>query len=609
MYVILLMIVSFGLYVNTFYNDYCLDDAIVITENNTTKEGFAGIADHFRHDYLYGYLNRSGNSAFTPWRPLTLTTFSFEIGLWGEGHPGYSHVINVLLFSLLILIIYNFLRAHIFKNEHLAFFTALLFAIHPAHSEVVANIKSRDELLCMIFVLTSMFYLLKYSQKRERGLWLVSLLFFWLALLSKETAFTFIAGVPLILFFFSTLQRKKIILLSSYFILVAVIFLLTRAMALSGDREVSAELDGSMVILNYPFLYATVQQAVFTKIMILGKYLLLLLWPAQLCYDYSYNQIPYVGADNIWAWFSILIHLALGAYALITIRKRSFLSFCILMYAITFSISSNLVIEIAATIGERLIFIPSLFFCMALVYVLYKGIQYAERKGLNSKWVAPACILPVVLLCSFRVIDRNGDWKNTDTLNLADYPKAPNSIRINNAMGNYYLQRAYDSLTPGRQADSLVKKAIPHYKKALTLFPEFKEALINIGVCYDKLGDMNTAENYWNQLRRVSPDNNKLLEFDNYLSDQYLRKGILTNINQNFDSSEIYLQKSIQYSRADTLRAKGYFHLAGAYYAEKKYKKAYDALGQVLVLQPENNAARMGYENCKNLLLSTGQQP
>ena len=54
---VILAAVSFGLYANTFFNDYCLDDAMMITQNSITKRGFEGISEHINNDYLSKILN------------------------------------------------------------------------------------------------------------------------------------------------------------------------------------------------------------------------------------------------------------------------------------------------------------------------------------------------------------------------------------------------------------------------------------------------------------------------------------------------------------------------------------------------------------------------
>ena len=156
--ILLLTVVCAIFYTNSCFNDYCLDDVMVITENSNTLKGFAGIKEHFTKDYLYGYMHKESQNALSPWRPLSLITFSVEVGLWGINHPAISHLINVLLYILCTILLFTLLADFLLKEKWIAFFAALLFAIHPIHTEVVANIKSRDELLCLLALLSSLHF-------------------------------------------------------------------------------------------------------------------------------------------------------------------------------------------------------------------------------------------------------------------------------------------------------------------------------------------------------------------------------------------------------------------------------------------------------------------
>ena len=86
---------------------------------------------------------------------------------------------------------------------------------------------------------------------------------------------------------------------------------------------------------NYPFLYAQGFEAFFTKVFILLKYLSLLFFPYPLRYDYSYNQIPYVNCSNPMVWLSMIIYIPLAYVSVKLFKRRSILSFCIVLFFIT----------------------------------------------------------------------------------------------------------------------------------------------------------------------------------------------------------------------------------------------------------------------------------
>ena len=140
-------IIGFLLFANTLGHQWCLDDYSVIVDNWVTQKGAAGISDHLTHDYRYGYWNSQGDL----YRPLSLILFSLEWSFFGN-NPFPGHLINVLLYSFLCI----FFGMALYKWSRSATFSmiaSLLFAVHPVHTEVVANIKSRDELLAMFFLI------------------------------------------------------------------------------------------------------------------------------------------------------------------------------------------------------------------------------------------------------------------------------------------------------------------------------------------------------------------------------------------------------------------------------------------------------------------------
>ena len=157
-YLIFLFIFSFIIYGNTFQNEYALDDGIVITQNHFVQKGIAGIPDILTHDSFFGWLKGANNDvAGGRYRPLSLVSFAIENSIFGN-NPGASHFINVLLYAVLGMSVFILLnRLLIIKQTqfsnliHLPFLTALLFIAHPVHTEAVANIKGRDEILSLLF--------------------------------------------------------------------------------------------------------------------------------------------------------------------------------------------------------------------------------------------------------------------------------------------------------------------------------------------------------------------------------------------------------------------------------------------------------------------------
>ena len=147
---LVIFLLAFLQFSNTLTHDYAWDDAIVITENSRTQKGFSGIPEQWQEH------TRQTLEDFSGYRPLTLTSFNLDIGFFGK-RPGPAHAMNVIYFGLLAMVIYFTLRK-LFPDHHgyFALFVTLLFVVHPLHTEVVANIKSRDEIFVMLFGMLSL---------------------------------------------------------------------------------------------------------------------------------------------------------------------------------------------------------------------------------------------------------------------------------------------------------------------------------------------------------------------------------------------------------------------------------------------------------------------
>jgi len=197
-YWILALTLAFLLYGNTIRNGYSLDDTYVVQNNPKVQKGFAGIPEIFTSRYV----DEEGNSF--GYRPVAMATFAIEYGLWGED-PQVSHLINVLIYAMVLLMLFLILRK-IFKTTHVLFLVCmvLLFAAHPIHTEVVASLKNRETLMSFLFSLCSLALFLKWLDSRRIWPVIAGVLTFMLAFLSKQDAVTFAAVIPLALYYRSS---------------------------------------------------------------------------------------------------------------------------------------------------------------------------------------------------------------------------------------------------------------------------------------------------------------------------------------------------------------------------------------------------------------------
>ncbi|MEI6817530.1 MAG: glycosyltransferase family 39 protein [Bacteroidota bacterium] len=322
---IIIAVFAIALYVQSLKFNYTLDDNTVIKANKVTTKGIKGIPTLLKTDYWYGYDIEVRGPIY---RPLSMVMFAIEWQFFPD-KPLVGHLMNVILYALSCWLLF-ILLFELFgrRNLLLPFICALLYVAHPIHTEVVASIKSRDEILCFLFGILFIYTIIKYIEKSSIVLLIVSAICFFLALLSKENSITFLAIMPLVLYFFTNANIKKIAIATCAFIGMAVVFFMIRAYVFSTLHPLSYDSPLNNSILAAPDWIGQKATAIF----ILFRYVLMMIYPASLSYDYSYAYIPIQKISDPLAMFSILFYLGLLIYAILNIRKKSILAFEILFF-------------------------------------------------------------------------------------------------------------------------------------------------------------------------------------------------------------------------------------------------------------------------------------
>ncbi len=319
----------------------------------------------------------------------------------------------------------------------------LLFVTHPIHTEVAANIKGRDEILSFLFVIAALRCIASWFNRETAGRLAAAGGLFFLALLSKESAITCVAVVPLLPWFFtSPFSLRKAITPTAAVGGAAALYLVIRTAVLHGFMSSSAILPLNNSLVTAPDALGRFA----TAIMILGRYLLLLLFPYKLSFDYSYRQIPIVGFTDPQAIVSLLALGGIVLYAILRFRSRDLIAFAAMFFLITVSIVSNVAFLIESVMGERFLYMPSLGFCMAAGVLIGRMLPPRDQNTVTSLRNFAAgnrmvlTIAAVVAgLYSIRTIARNFDWKDDVTLLARDVVTCPNSARIQYAYASYIL--------------------------------------------------------------------------------------------------------------------------------------------------------------------------
>lgn len=466
------------LYINTMNHSYVIDDMIVVNNNSLTKEGISSIPEIFKHSYLFGYDGREDES----YRPLTLTTFAIERSLF-DANSSMSHFVQILLYGLCILLLFKLL-SEIFPKEksYLIYIVTGLFLIHPIHTEVVANVKSRDELLCALFLFWSLLFFVKYVKSKKIGQIVLSALLFFLATLSKETAVPSIILFPALNWVMNKDNLKQVILNSVAFFVPLLIYIGIRTSVLS-DVLIQDPIDP---VANSLALADSTSELLASNFAIFSKYIQLLILPLNLSWDYSISTFETVGFNSISALIGLLFLMVMVGLMLVGLWKRSMVGFGALLFLATFAVTSNFFFLINCVLGERFMFIPLLGFLLMLIPLLDK----LNASITNKKII----LIPLLLIAVFyvgRTATRNMDWKDNISIYEAGTAISPNSVKAHFNLGTEYLQQGNLS------TDSLVRtqwyeKAKQSLNTARTIYPKYANIYENLGYILIEQGKLTS---------------------------------------------------------------------------------------------------------------------
>ncbi len=489
----IIAVFAFLLYAQSIGYSYTLDDNAAIKNNTVTRQGIAGIPAIVSHNYWYGINDLKG----TEYRPLSMVLFAIEWQLFPE-NPHVNRFINVLLYALSCWFLFQLL-CRLFPNQNLVipFVCSLLYVSHPIHSEVVDSIKSRDDILCFLFLIIATLYVIKAIETNSLIKSIVVGMFYLLALLSKETAISFLLIIPMLMYVFTKATLKNIASVFIILILFTGVYFIFRTLAL----ESITHAPDSSPYNNSLFAAKDFISREATAFYILLRYLFLMILPHPLTHDYSFNQIPLQTLKDPMAILGIVVYIAIGAYAIITIKNKNILAFAILFFLISLAPVANVFRLIGSTMAERFLYIPSLGYCLIVAILLAK---YTKTEVIKSRFnTVPqfitmnsmlfAIVFAIVGLYSIKTFARSQDWKNNSELYSADAAISTFSSRahVHNAVTIYEDQYPLEKNEAAKQI--LLDKAISEFKKALEIFPEYHLTYQGLGQVYIEKGDYKNA--------------------------------------------------------------------------------------------------------------------
>ncbi|UCD85428.1 MAG: tetratricopeptide repeat protein [Deltaproteobacteria bacterium] len=545
--VLLIAIVCFLAYSNTFDVSFQYDDKTGIVENRYIHMRELSLSDLIPALTKGRYANR----------PVAQLSFSLNYYFGKLDLFGY-HLVNILVHALTGIILYFLLvitldlgplRGRYEKREWLALLIVLLWAVHPIQTQSVTYILQRMTSMAGMFFLLSLYLYVRgrLGETRSFKIWCYSgsAVTAILALGSKE-----VAGVlPLILvlyefYFFQNLDsrviKRKWLQIASVLVAFSIIVLIY----LGPDFIWK-------ILAPYQDWDFTLSERLLTQLRVIMYYLSLLVFPLpsrlHLDYDFSISHSLFNPVSTFFSLLGLIGMIGLGVYLA---RRRPLASFGIFWFL------GNLVVE-SSIIPLELVFEHRLYLPLLGFLLFFTGI--ADRRIIGRGIIYGA--FTAIFIFTFWTIQRNIVWKDEFSLWSDCLKKSPNKESSHNNLGiAYFNKEMYD-------------EAIGHYQRALDIKPDCADYYMNLGIAYAKKGMLNEAVRECQQALQIEPFNSKA-------------RVDLGNIYYNGGMYDEAIKEYQQAMILDPDNSKAYTNLGRAYEKKGMHDEAFEKYRQALITDP-----------------------
>ncbi len=550
-YTLILFLISFILYIPSLSHQLVWDDSDAIKKKNYRYQGFINLL-------VPKQSLKKGNY----YRPVVYLSYLVDQTLWGQKPFGY-HLSNLLFNSLTVAALFWFVY-FFFRNlktegnlYHIAFFSSLVFSLHPMHVESVSWIAARTDVLCTLFLLLGLIF--HMSSYRQIALVPLAILAFYLSLLSKELAVVFIPLVIVIDFATEQIKKKNSLIKYILYIAIIILYFYLRTKSFVNITPVSGKninIAASSDFLRYFDMLIVLVSSYYS-------YIYKLLVPV--------NFNAFISEVTKDLYYLIPSFLILGSilFALIysVIKRIKLLYFVILWISISLAPSTILaIIKMTPTsLAERYLYLPSVAFAMAIGYLFYKFIYKKTR-------IMYSCSLLILIVIFYTALNINRQKVWSDDLSLWGETSiaASNSCLPHNNYGSS-LKRAgrYDealrqymfvidtkikcrdverALVYNNLGTALLEKeqyieGRKYLKKAMELNKYYHSPHMNLGVNY-LLSALSTKSETEFRLAIESFENSIKLKPNSGLSHHYL--SIAYKETGDLKSAEIHASKALK---------------------------------------------------------------
>ncbi|XP_057711454.1 protein O-mannosyl-transferase TMTC1 [Corythoichthys intestinalis] len=583
-------------YSNSIHGELVHDDVWAII-NNPDVRPTSSLQNIFRNDFWGKRM--SDNSSHKSYRPFCILTFKLNI-LLGGMTPVYFHMVNVCLHCAVTCLLMRTCKLCVFEESHLAFITAVLFAVHPVHTEAVSGIVGRaDVLACLLFLLAFLSYIRSVGVMTSEdstpctasaGSLLISLLLGTCAMLVKETGITVfgvcmfydalvLCGKQLFSHLSGSGVRQLVHIWKPFFKRAFVVttyvlaILSIRLWLMGGSMPLFSEQDNPASFAPY------LLTRVLTYSYLLYFNTCLLLAPIVLCYDWQVGSIPLVESltdiRNLATVLLSVVMFALCRHCVHSLKKRkNEVLMGILFLVFPFIPASNLFFRVGFVVAERVLYMPSMGYCILVVHGFSRLVSLAGRWGTTF---LSASMLLLLLLFSCKTVQQNKVWLSREALFSSGIWTLPHNAKVHYNYANYLKDNTRH------------QEAIYHYSIALRLYPRHASAMNNLGTLTH---NPEEAERYYRRALDINPQHNRAL----------FNLGNLLKLQGKEKEAETLLLDSIHYGPHF---ADAYSSLASLYADQKRYPEAHEMYLKGIENCPDNSDL---HNNYGVFLVDTGKE-
>jgi len=451
-------------YLPTLRYGFLFDDYHLIVRNENLSKT-SDLSHYFfeTHSWQHGYANY--------YRPMMYASLMLNQLISGNDAWSY-HIFNVITNLLAAFLVYLiaknlFLRINGENSVDLvagigdkaALLAAVLFALHPIHTEAVTNIAGRADIMMTFWILLGVVI----AVKAYAGNIQVSCLAGWFvgicalaAGLTKETGFLFMPVIFLYYFLFYT--KKQINKINKLRVWIAGCAGTAFAISMYIFVQTNASNVNRISYLDNFCPFVPLEQRIKTAVYLIGKSIKLLFIPYPLSSDYSFAQIT--PKTTFLTLYSVLAVITISCGLLWSWKKpaspsKKITEFAILWFILCYIFSSNIFFPIGTIFGERLLYLASVGFCIAAAWWIYQ---------IKSRMLRRIVLLPVIIAYILLIFSRNVDWANSENFYRAMRKSAPRSAKAHFSSAKLALD------------NSEYKLAAKHLNNSLAIFPAFPEA-------------------------------------------------------------------------------------------------------------------------------------